>query len=92
MTGLPASTSPQTTMAGSLGPEDLILLARADFWCFIELTFDVLHPGQKLVFAEYLELLASVLGRVEEGKRRRVLINLPPRHMKSVITSVLFVA
>lgn len=79
-------------MAGSLGPEDLILLARADFWCFIELTFDVLHPGQKLVFAEYLELLASVLGRVEEGKRRRVLINLPPRHMKSVITSVLFVA
>lgn len=92
MTQLIPTTSPTPIGTESLHPEDLIALARVDFWCFIELMFDVLHPGKQLVFAQYLELLASVLGRVEEGKRRRVLVNLPPRHMKSVITSVLFPA
>lgn len=92
MTGLHATTSPPAINAASPQMEDLILLARVDFWCFIELMFDVLHPGKKLVFAQYLELLATILGRVEEGKWRRILVNLPPRHMKSVIASVLFTA
>ena len=49
-------------------------------------------PGQKLIFAPYLGYIATVLMRVEQGKYRRVIINLPPRHMKSILTSVLYPA
>jgi len=86
----PASHMP--TEAGILDLESLIVLARADFWCFVELTFGVLHPGQKLAHADYLGLLAYILMRVEEGRYRNVLINLPPRHMKSMMVSILYVA
>ncbi|MEC5291820.1 hypothetical protein VSX64_16190 [Aurantimonas sp. C2-6-R+9] len=73
-------------------PDQLCLLARADFWCFVELTFGILHPGQKLVYAEYLGLMTLLMMRVQQGRYRRVVINLPPRHMKSLIVSVLYVA
>jgi len=45
--------------------EALIMAARADFWCFVELMFPVLHPGQKLIFAPYLGYIATSLMRVE---------------------------
>lgn len=70
----------------------LIEFARADFMCFVELTFGVLHPGQELDYADYLGLLTRLLMRVEAGRYRRLLVNLPPRHMKSMIVSVLYVA
>ena len=35
----------------------LITFARLDFWCFVELMFPVLYPGQELVYAGYLELI-----------------------------------
>ena len=72
--------------------DGLIEFARADFMCFVELTFGVLHPGKNLIYADYLQLMANILMRVEEGQYRRVLVNLPPRHMKSMMTSVLYVA
>ncbi len=72
--------------------EELIPLARVDFWCFVELSFPVLHPGQRIDFAPYLEVLAQSMMRVEQGRYRRLVINLPPRHMKSLIVSILYVA
>ena len=69
--------------------EALVTFARADFWCFVELMFDVLYPGQKLVYAGYLELIATVLMRVGQRKYRNVIINLPPRHMKSALAPIL---
>ena len=41
--------------------EALVTFARVDFWCFVELMFSTLYPGQKLVYAGYLELIATVL-------------------------------
>ena len=58
--------------------EALIMAARADFWCFVELMFGVLYPDQRLIYAEYLELIATVLMRVEQG-RKRVPRSLRPR-------------
>lgn len=78
--------------AVAMGWPDAVVLARADFWCFVELMFPALHPAEPLNFAPYLEYIASALMRVEDGKYRRLLINLPPRHMKSVLTSVLYPA
>lgn len=80
------------TLASRLTAGDLILLARVDFWCFIELAFPVLHPGKPLDHADYLDVLAWVMMGVENGKHRRVIINLPPRHMKSLMVSIFYVA
>ena len=74
-------------------PADLLIaMARRDFSCFIELAFPVLHPNQKLVYAEYLEVITWLMTEVEKGKKRRVVINLPPRHMKSLFVSIFYVA
>ncbi len=65
--------------------EAVATFARVDFWCFVELMFPVLYPGQELVYAGYLELIATLLMRVGQRKYRNVVINLPPRHMKSAL-------
>jgi phage terminase large subunit-like protein len=72
--------------------EALVTFARRDFWCFVELVFPTLYPGQKLVYAAYLELIASLLMSVAERSCRNVIINLPPRHMKSALASILYPA
>ena len=72
--------------------DELVFLARHDFWCFIELAFPVVHPGREIDYAEYLDLMAWLMMEVEAGKYRRVVINLPPRHMKSLIVSIFYVA
>ena len=72
--------------------EALTTFARLDFWCFVELMFPVLYPGQELVYAGYLELIATLLMGVAKRAYRNVVINLPPRHMKSALASVLYPA
>ena len=75
-----------------LQSEALTAFARRDLWCFVELMFPVLYPGQKLDYAGYLEVIATTLMRVGQGKYRNVVINLPPRHMKSALASILYPA
>lgn len=82
----PSSISPASLWAY------LAAAARTDFGCFFELMFPVLHPGQDLDHAPYLGLVAWHLMRVEEGRYRRFILNLPPRHMKSMLASVLYPA
>jgi phage terminase large subunit-like protein len=92
---------PSTTTEGGVRPsikmdllqsEALMAFARRDFWCFVELMFPVLYPGQELVYAGYLEVIATLLMRVGQGRYRNVVINLPPRHMKSALASILYPA
>lgn len=71
---------------------DLRMLARRDFWTFVEHVFPVLHPGQGLEFSDYVLWISSVLEAVETGGERRVIFNMPPRHMKSLLISILFPA
>jgi predicted phage terminase large subunit-like protein len=71
---------------------NLLTLARRDFWAFVEFLFPVLHPGQRLEYADYLLWIACVLEAAEAGGERRVIFNMPPRHMKSVLISILFPA
>ena len=54
--------------------------------------FPVLYPGQELVYAGYLEVIATLLMGVAKRKYRNVVINLPPRHMKSALASILYPA
>ena len=67
-------------------------LLRTDFRAFIEKTFATLCPGQAYVPAWHIEAIAQRLERVRRGEIRRLIINMPPRSLKSITASVAFPA
>jgi predicted phage terminase large subunit-like protein len=68
------------------------LILRTDFTSFIERSFYELNPQAAFLVSPYIELIASKLEGCRRGEIKRLIINLPPRSLKSHITSVAFVA
>jgi predicted phage terminase large subunit-like protein len=76
-------------------PSDLQVyraVMKADLQAFLEGAFPVVDGRWALDVAPYLEYLVHELTGVAEGYETRLIINLPPRHLKSVLTSIVFVA
>jgi predicted phage terminase large subunit-like protein len=71
---------------------DFVALARVDFFVFAVLLFPVLHGGASMTPADYVDLIAYVLMRTTSGRAKRVIFNLPPGHMKSLLVSILYTA
>jgi hypothetical protein len=71
---------------------DLFQLARIDFGVFLVLMFPELHDGRQLIPAPYVNMMAEALMGVRFGDLKRLIFNLPPGHMKSLIVSVMFTA
>jgi predicted phage terminase large subunit-like protein len=67
-------------------------LLRQDFGTFAARCFHDLNPQAELAMNWHLEVIAATLTAVREGKIRRLIINLPPRHLKSLIASIAFPA
>src|SRR6516164_2466031 len=67
-------------------------LLRNDFALFAARCFHELNPQTELAMSWHLEVIAAALTAVQQGKIRRLIINLPPRHLKSLIASVAFPA
>jgi predicted phage terminase large subunit-like protein len=67
-------------------------LLRSDFASFIERAFRELNPSTEFIRGQYIELLAAALERVRTGQTRRLIVNLPPRTLKSHAASVAFPA
>ena len=67
-------------------------LYRQDLYSFVQRAFQDVEPGEKLVPAKYLEALCHALWRVQTGASTRLVINMPPRHLKSLVTSVMWPA
>lgn len=67
-------------------------LAREDFEVFLDLTFHFLNPDVSLSRGWYLSAMAQALAEIAGGENRRLQITVPPRHLKSVMTSVAFPA
>jgi hypothetical protein len=65
---------------------------RTDLGLFIERVFAHLFPNTPFLPNWHIELIASYLEVVLDGKITRLIINVPPRSLKSVIASVAFVA
>ena len=63
-------------------------LCRTDFQVFVERVFATLDPAATLERSAYLEILTDYLARVERGELKRLLITIPPRHLKSIATSI----
>src|SRR5215813_13104740 len=67
-------------------------LLRQDFTTFVARCFHELNPQAKLAMNWHLEVIAAKLMEVRQGKIRRLIINLPPRHLKSLMASIAFPA
>jgi hypothetical protein len=77
--------------------EDLTLaeyetLLRQDFATFAARCFHHLNPQTEFAMNWHVEIIAAKLAAVREGKIRRLFINLPPRHLKSLLASIAFPA
>ena len=67
-------------------------LLRRDFSAFVRKVFATLESGQAFVPNWHLEAIAYQLERVRRGEIKRLIINMPPRSLKSVTASVAFPA
>jgi predicted phage terminase large subunit-like protein len=61
---------------------------RAHLPSFIEGCFGVVNPGTRFLHNWHIELIAEYLEAVREGEITRLIINMPPRALKSVCVSV----
>jgi predicted phage terminase large subunit-like protein len=68
------------------------VLLRHDFTSFAGRCFQDLNPHTSLAINWHLEVIAAKLTAVREGRIRRLIINLPPRHLKSLMASIAFPA
>lgn len=67
-------------------------LLRQSLTSFVARVFRELEPQHVYVASDHVDILADRLERMSEGEMQRLIINLPPRHLKSTVTSVAFVA
>src|SRR5882757_1218826 len=67
-------------------------LLRRDLATFAGRCFQDLNPQTCLAPNWHIEVIAAKLAAVREGKIRRLIINLPPRHLKSLLASTAFPA
>jgi predicted phage terminase large subunit-like protein len=65
---------------------------RNDFSAFIEGCFCELHPQTEYLSNWHIDLIAEHLERCRRGELTRLIINVPPRSLKSHIVSVAFTA
>lgn len=67
-------------------------LCRRSLLHFSKRAWHVLEPGRKFITGWHIEAICEHLEAVTRGEIRNLLINMPPRHMKSTLVSVLWPA
>jgi hypothetical protein len=72
--------------------EEYRVMERNDLMSFIERSFYELNPQANFLAGQYIELLAATLEKCRTRKTKRLIINLPPRTLKSHAASVAFPA
>lgn len=72
--------------------EDLIKIAGAEvsLRLYIEQAWSVLEPTTPFISGWHLDAICDHLEAVFKGDIRNIIINIPPRHMKSLAVSVFF--
>lgn len=75
-----------------ISPEAFRLLTRRRFDVFVQRVFAELHDGAALQLSWLILTMAWHLNEMFHGRLRRLIINVPPRHLKSIISSVAFPA
>jgi predicted phage terminase large subunit-like protein len=63
-------------------------LLRQQLYPFVWKAFGTLNPGERFLPAWHVEAMCFALQEVAAGHCRRLLITVPPRHLKSICTAV----
>lgn len=63
-------------------------LTRTDFRVFLRRVFKTVSPGVELVWEWYLDAICDHLEALRRGEITKLIINQPPRTLKSIATSV----
>lgn len=74
------------------GPQLIDEVLRRDLVAFTQRTFQTLSAHKAYIHNWHVEAIARALTKVAAGETRRLLIALPPRHLKSTCASVAFPA
>ena len=77
-----------------ISPAEYAVILRRDFMSFIQRSFYELNPNPQTSFdtGPHIELMASKLEACRQGKIKRLILLVPPRHLKSHCASIAFVA
>jgi predicted phage terminase large subunit-like protein len=70
--------------------EEQIDNAFRDLRTFVRQAWHVLEPGVDYVHGPHIDAICDHLQAVTRGEIRRLIINVPPRHMKSLLVSVMW--
>ena len=65
---------------------------RNDFMSFVIKVFETILPGEHLHLNWHIAAMAYQLDQIRLGKSRRLVITIPPRHLKSIVVSVALTA
>ena len=64
------------------------LLLQADFGLFLEKVFETLHPGELFDPNWHLTVFSWYVKEIVEGRISRLVVNLPPRSLKSLTFNI----
>jgi predicted phage terminase large subunit-like protein len=73
-------------------PREYKAVLRTDLCTFIERCVYELNPNVDFFANWHIEVIAAKLEAVRLGKIKRLIINVPPRHLKSICASVALIA
>ena len=75
-------------MTQALGLDHFQAALRAEFYTFMVKCFTDLHAGAPFLPSWHIEAMAAKLQGVKDGRARRLIVNIPPRHLKSLAASI----
>jgi predicted phage terminase large subunit-like protein len=67
-------------------------ILRTNFECFLKMCFLCLNPGAPYLPNWHIKAIAYQLDRIRRGEITRLIINMPPRYLKSLTVTVAFTA
>lgn len=73
-------------------PHEMAVVLRNDFCSSVQRCFYELNPQAPFHINWHVELIAAKLEAVRRGTIKRLIINVPPRHLKSLCASIAFPA
>jgi len=83
---------PPPTVAEDTEWSECAALLYHDFTSFAACCFRELNPRTRFLMNWHFEVMAGKLAAVYHGRIRRLIVNVPPRHLKSHLGSVAFPA
>lgn len=73
-------------------PADYFLMCRHDFATFVAMAFSTLYPNAPFLHNWHIDALVTAIMKTYHGDETRLIVNMPPRMLKSFILSVAYPA